>query len=366
MHRTRVAGSHMCGHRATYLPDVFPGEPWESIREQILSKAGIRKDNDNVTFYVYDTVVVKKTIFQHELSYIKTHFVDLGIIQDVGNFMNKHYDDYIPYVVTRSGKVLVDKREYVRNIASIYDVLRIVDNVDASVVDRMKMDLGYNLAIYKNNTDSMRQASAFLVLALDLGVVNVGQKYDKDISAIVEKLYSAVIDGNLEEDFELGEVLMALSIVRPKSDILDGELQHIATILANRNANIFQLNWYMKFIEAYNCDKAHDIGLSNTMYDLLKDIVKKINDGDETNYIAVAYECTTCMFLCAHKANVKFHGTYHLVKEIRRLYALLVNRYNKNYGLFTFKDGSMRIDITGHILNGFHYMAQCNKKYRLH
>lgn len=51
------------GHRATYLPHVFPGETWKYIINRLTKKAGI-SDKSNYKFYAYNAIIYKKQIIR--------------------------------------------------------------------------------------------------------------------------------------------------------------------------------------------------------------------------------------------------------------------------------------------------------------
>lgn len=333
--------------RATYLPDVFPDKSWQYIKESVTDKAHI-SDNKNIIFYAYDTLIIKMNLREfnnHNISEIKN---------GITSFFNKYYTDFVPYEVSK-GKIIIDKKEYVRNIATIYDILKLL-NVEDSVRQAAQQNLEYYISLYLENPDVLRQASSFLVLALSLSK----NKYTKIIQDICNTLYSHVIKKNLEKQFELGEVLIALSIVCPKREILNEQLEYVKEILQNTETNIFQLNWFMKFIEAYDAYSAY----FEIMLNKILEIVYVIDHNYETNYLAVSYECLTCALLYCTRNNIKLGELKNKIKkEIERIYQIIITRYNKEYCLFMFTNGTMRIDITCHILNGINYFEQNNKMF---
>ena len=77
-------------------------------------------------------------------------------------------------------------------------------------------------------------------------------------------------------------------------------------------------------------------------------ITKKFNERTETNYLATAFEglCSLRHFVLNISDMVKVND------RVLYLFYLLQGRYNGGKGLYSFLDGDMRMDMTGHTLNG--------------
>ena len=179
----------------------------------------------------------------------------------------------------------------------------------------------------------MRQASAFLVLLLR----SISEeKYERDIAQITDALYQQVDD--LEPQFELGEVLMALSMVNPKPEILNTQIDKIIQSIEKNEPkleDIFQYNWISKFILAYKNDESRK--LFRVLYEKVMNVLPLLTYQEETNYLAVTYECLASL----HSYDrIDWGWTF-----IDNLTAALMKRYNREYGLFGFKNGDMRFDI---------------------
>ncbi len=71
-------------------------------------------------------------------------------------------------------------------------------------------------------------------------------------------------------------------------------------------------------------------------------------NNNETNYIAVEFE----LFATLYSIIDDLHRKIQIEKYIKNLMIELENRKNY-YGLYEFTDGTARLDITGHVLNGF-------------
>ena len=72
-----------------------------------------------------------------------------------------------------------------------------------------------------------------------------------------------------------------------------------------------------------------------------------INQNEETNYYAVAYEGITSLYNI-----IENNEKMYLEPIIEKLFIILNNRKN-HYGLYKFLDNSVRLDITGHVINGY-------------
>lgn len=336
-------------HRATYLPNVFPNSDWKTIKTNLLTKASISHANVNDTnFFAYNTIIKEGTIGYN----VSSNIIKLKVTQ----FMNKYYTTFIPYSI-ENNEIKINKLEYVRNIASMYDTLKILPQINSNVMTSIEQNIDYYIDIYNADPINMRQASAFLLLTLKFFS---NTKYDYTKEKIHNTLYDHTKRKELEKQFELGEVLMALAITHPIKDILDSNIQYIKKIIESQiNIEIFQLNWYMKFIEAY--DKSCNIDLAKLIITHVLGIVVDIDVKFETNYLAVAYECLTCSLLYLSKYKVEEH-TKSLLDEINRIYRLIIKRYNNQYSLLEFNNGNIRIDITFHFLSGIYYLDEYYKK----
>jgi hypothetical protein len=67
----------------------------------------------------------------------------------------------------------------------------------------------------------------------------------------------------------------------------------------------------------------------------------------ETNYLAVAFEC-----LCHICRYLNENTNTYLYDYLLLLFVILQNKQDKANGLYKFSDGSARLDITSHIING--------------
>jgi hypothetical protein len=85
------------------------------------------------------------------------------------------------------------------------------------------------------------------------------------------------------------------------------------------------------------------------LIDKIVDYIDKYPNNNETNYLAVEFECLTALYYIIDKKEYQ----QKIEKCIELILIELQNRTNLN-GLYKFKNGDVRLDITGHILNGFY------------
>lgn len=270
-------------------------------------------------------------------------------IDGIKDFVNHYYKDFIMYEV-KENRIIIDETEYVRNIATMYDIMQLqayyqskksTDVINLHVLGKIDENATFYLLLYKEKPLAMRQASAFLALLLR---TISKEKYESDIKQITRTLYQQIND--LEPQFELGEVLMALSMLNPKKDILDDQINKIIKNIEQnepRLDTIFQYNWLSKFILVYKNDQSKK--LFTILCEKVMHVLRSFTYEEETNYLAVAYECLASLYL--------YDKSIQVADVIENLTKALIKRYNPKYGLFEFKNGDMRLDITGHIINGF-------------
>jgi len=307
--------------RGTYLPKVFKTKNWGEISASLLQKAQVKKGK----FFQYETSVIEgklRTIFDRE-------YLD-WIAQEYLIFMELNYGDFVPYMV-ESGKVIIDKTENVRNCATLCELLDFP--VSKNLGAKIRRDIKYYVAKSKNS--NMQQANAFLIMAM----AKIDGKVSQTLVDICDDLYKN-LDG-MDAQFQLGETLIGLHKVCPRIK----ELAHWQKWMEKRLEgldmridNIFEYNWQAKFLFEIRKDipaKAHAVELLRRLIGL------KITADMETNYLAVYFE-----------AMMSLWGILggDMLPNILPVWILLLQRWKG--GLFYFKNGTARIDITGHVISG--------------
>jgi len=332
--------------KATYLPEVFKNMEWNDIKISLINKAGIL--NNNIVFYAYKTYIEETTLLLH----LKTM---------ITYFFNNYYNNFIPYEINTNIKI--DITQDVRNIASMLDIYDIVnEDVKLKIWDNVK----YYINEYNKDAIKMRQSSAFLLLLLNKLLKENINNADKQLIEtmminIKQNLYNQIDE--LESKFELGEVLMALSIIDKTNNKLDNQINKIINIIGNQKEvdDIFQYNWLCKFILEYdNYKKSYK--LFELLMKKISIIMLYIDEKYETNYIAVLFECLSSLIFVGINNLLEIEYNKY-INKIEQLILIIIQRKNKQYHLFEFINGNIRIDITGHILNGLNYMEQYYNKF---
>lgn len=320
------------GHHATYLPDVFPDEPWSNIKRSLLNKADIGNIRQ-VNFYGYRAHIVSKSLFDY-------------LILPVKATIEKIYKDFIPYELVNN-KVIVDVHQDVRNLGTIYDILKMEDygyQLNNQVKQKMVNNVEYYVNKYQQNKDSnMKQASIFLLLNLDKLKIHL------DVQETIVRDLLQNLD-KMEEDFELGEAIYALSTIGKidKDNNIFEKIYSSKKVYEPTKNDIFRYNWHTKCLRLFKTDYVKYLAES------IKKIVSEFTDNEETNYYAVALEAMTSFY---KYINSEAYDDFD--KLIEKMIILLNNR--KRDGLYEFTNKTIRLDITGHVLNCYYNLAERSK-----
>lgn len=349
--------------RATYLPGVFPRTTsWKNLTTSLKTKAKLNEEKEkdekeNVSYFAYDIVQYSKTLW-HMLDQDFLRYLFLPKILD---FLNKNYDDFIPYAIEHD-KTIRDKNEAVRNIATIYDMYRagtvFSDQLSRNVLEKMTKNIMEYATQYQKNPKQLRQASSFLLLAIS--AMNISADL---IPQICQRLSSQL--ETLEPNFELGEALVAIYSVCQKKDDQDqkndqyqkndqdqkDEQDLFKTDFENvTKGDIFKLNWQAQAqaqIQTKAQAQAQKTRNVENLARAISSLVSRMNvKQTESNYLAVALEGLSSLYPFLNDDYQE-----RIKSIIWKLFYELEHRVDKN-GFITFLSGSVRLDITGHVLNG--------------
>lgn len=331
------------GNRATFLPHVFKDKPWKFIKEQIIGKAHSSK-NAKSGFVAYRAKIYSSRLIDlFNQNYLKFIFGSFAT-----NFINSNYKFFVPYEMTKNKKTRYVKEEYVRNLATLNDFLRIQKyskSIDPKIMKKIERDVKYYAKIYEERPVELRQASAFLLLSLY--ELEIDQELQQ---AICNHLYNTL--KQMDRDFELGECLIALASVCPDKGVL---LKWQKNMEKSENSNnrlneIFRLNWDSKYLFALWENHLATESMIKSAYRLagkLHTLYQKFWEKEyETNYLAVCFEA-----FCSLLPYLDDKYKVELLNNIFSLFYLLQLRHN-DLELYEFKNNTARIDITGHVLNG--------------
>jgi AMMECR1 domain-containing protein len=360
--------------RATYLPKVFPADTsWGNLRSTLTSKAGGTGNDTTFTFQSYPTKVYGKKISDtrcdpvHQLGGDTIQTLGATLQQRFVRFINQSYLQLsgLPYLVGRDGQVVVDDTQDVRNLATIADLLSpaLKPHLDSKVKILIVDQLPTYYQKFTQDPELMRQASAFLLLALSYSQTNPSAQ-----QRIITYLFQNL--DRLEPRFEQGEVAIALKQVgllthrEPRLSRLH-RIQAEMYQYVNRPDftldDIFTYNWQAKYLLAL-CQRpqpqpskeyrGHLTLLTQRMLELSERMLT--NPETETNYLAVAWEGLASVFALLHKPT----SQTKVSERLNQLFRSLMKRYRSDNGLFYFTDGQARIDITGHVLAGIHTLPE--------
>jgi hypothetical protein len=255
------------------------------------------------------------------------------------------------------GKVIIDKTENVRNCATLCELLDFP--VSKKLEAKIRRDIKYYLGKWKNR--NQQQANAFLIMA----IAKIEGKVSQTLVDICDDLYKN-LDG-MDPQFQLGETLIGLHQVCPRIKELahwQKWMQNRLEKLDNDIQNIFEYNWQAKYLFEIRKDipaKAHSEELLRRLTGM------KITDAMETNYLAVYFEAMMSLWGTL--------GGNAIFRIILPVWVYLLQRWkngvfktqeiknSSSFYLFYFKNGTARIDITGHIINGLKvYTLMENKR----
>ena len=345
--------------RATYLPKVFQTKNWAEISASLLQKAQIKKGK----FFQYETSVVEgklRTIFDRE--YLE------WIAQEYLIFMEVNYGDFVPYMV-ESGQIITDKTENVRNCATLCELLDFP--VSENLRAKIRRNIKYYAAKWKNQ--NMEQANAFLIMAM----AKIGGNFTQTLSDICDELYknldgiehslishSEINEGShykfakriyMDPQFQLGETLIGLFKVCPRIKEMEywqKWMEKRLEMLDGHIENIFEYTWQAKFL----FEIRKDILAKSHAEELLKRLIRlKITNDMETNYLAVYFEAMMSLWgiLGGDILDIIFPIWIYLLQRWKN--GVFNNQEIKTrrvFNLFYFKNGTARIDITGHVISG--------------
>lgn len=409
-----VVISPKSSYTATYLPGVFPSTTsWQELTKSLLAKAGIsrqigvlgpqtRKKNrlvmrtqktrgtetgkGDVKWFAYKTTTSTCRLADYllapehalmRLAKINSGLADLIISTDKQNPGRE-----IPYEVVLGPdgkkKVAYDNKQYVRNISMVLDMQSVAEVLtekakeNKSLVGRIDKPLDWisckqymkpfetdNILKFDNSPELAHAAAHALGLAKLLG-----NKHLMDV--IYDFLYVRVDAQKLEPSFEWGQVLIGLIKFNPVDayfvDMITKELGREPEIPED---DIFGTNWHIQVLVAI-CragldKKSVELGklvnikgqeLSTRFINLAP---RLLVSSAETNFWAVGFEAATGLEYLIRQNKVML-GQKEMVELQNQCISAIYNleqMYDARIGAYKFKDGTARLDITGHVLSGW-------------
>ena len=386
------------GKTTTFLPNVFPNGDWSQIQLELKKKSGTR-GNLYGKFLAFTTAKTKNSIRNTIFS---DAYLDFYITNSVKT-ITKYFQElnYVPYSLKSNGQeAFVNKNEYVRNIATLYDLLRFnlkkdqnLFNLIITTLKDIKPFIIKSLSVNhakrtNNNSLPGYSAIAFYLLCLT-HLYHNQQQQGGLIRDIKNFLFQNIV--NMEHEFELPECLIALCYVSTRKDekkillhklhdlleenqkkeqlirkIKEGKKQKLFKNESDykiiRGA-IFQKNWISKYIYTLYIKQ---IGLPDDFKENVTSLKKEMisfkkyfqDQYMETNEIAVCFEglCSLLYITPFEKDDRTFDQIWNLFLEL--------NCRMKDFLFYFIQDKTFRIDITGHVLNGIYVLYMMNKSIK--
>lgn len=313
----------------TFLPAVFPDKDWDFVKEMLVKKGGFY--SNKLDFYAYQCEIFSMKVTDY-------------YFQPIQQFINKKYKNFVPHEIIND-IVVIDRSESIRNLSVIYNILLMDEcgyQISKSVRKCIHDNIKYYWEMYQKG-NNMRQASAFLMLDMclmgNLSWITIKNNLLEQLNNESKNSFQGM-DLNLE----MGEILWALHRVDPNNDIIKRYIDLIPKLDQDMNSeiDIFRYNWFSK--------SAKFVRDGTYKYLLVEKIIKYIHDHpekDETNYLAVEFESLATLYCCLDDYSTKKRIEGYLEKLLVRLQ----ERKNK-FGFYQFHNGTVRLDITGHVMNG--------------
>jgi AMMECR1 domain-containing protein len=361
----------------TYLPNVWPGKKLLNIQNNLKIKA---QANQCENWYKYRVNYKKDNFFNLMMYTLKNGVWNLEYFID--QYFSKY--DFIFYSVRRDGtfKIEKNKRQLIRNLACIELLKKLklkkktVGKLDACIVfyQEIMNNNQWNYGI--QNKIAMGQNLLKRNIFLNNGVKK--DICDSDVYKIITDVeFTLGQYGIFYADYcilELKKKLAELQKMKRKIDAIVAESSY-------NYREVFKINWFSQFLFHFllfvtktpNNDDINNINkkeiiikelyiLWNDITEILFAIVNKTSFVDqETNFLAVAFE--SLCFL--KKALIYFekkliNNSYNNKKQrkikqtIFYLFLHLEKRkfQNTDFCLYSFLDGTSRLDISCHIFNG--------------
>ena len=314
------------GYRATYLPNVFNNISWEEITNSVKQKAGIT--NNKVSYYAYKIKKIRKRI----IDILKDGIFGYYSMKYYTQFLlsNAIYTKEFPFPYTIKNNEIIYSNEQVRNISCFNELINYYtlynDLLTNTQLNKIKNII---LSYLKNINNYSSQALSFLGNTITFFKIKNNLK-----KQFCTKLKNSLTKA--ENEFEKPELIIGLKDAN--CDINYEEI--IKTLYFDEKSSVFHMNWVIQTFSKFN------IKLNNK---LIKIFIKKVNtiinniDNEETNSITVSFEA--CSFLLYNNKILNYAFRLWISLEKRRKHNMLYSFINNN---------ESRIDISGHINNGFY------------
>ncbi len=315
--------------RATYLPNVFPRISWKKLLESIKGKAGISPIENDFEVFAYKIKQLKtqfiSLLTDKIFSYINIYHFSRFLLDNINTTLPLPFQ--LPYSC-KNNILEYNSEDDVRNIATIGDLVKYTSLPGIITKDEIK-PIKHIIDLILGTMNYSSQALSFLGHILK-------NKNSKIKNRYYMKLLMDLKDA--EEQFEKPEIIIGL---HKAGFMLKSEKEILESLIFISDDTIFKMNWNIQAICSFGIKPSKQ--LVNILITKINQMIQGIEQ-IETNYIAVAFEA-----LCFAINN---QNRKKLLSLLFILFFELEKRKSCYDVLYTFLDGSARVDITGHINNG--------------
>ena len=310
--------------KATYLPGVFPNISWDNMIISLKSKANIT--SNDFQLFAYKITQIKSTF----LSILTSEIFTYNCIFNFSRLLidNMKLNLPFPFIYACKNNILEwNNNDDVRNISTLSDVFKYINLYPDIATNTEFKNVKHKIFTILQNIDQYSSQS-LSCLGYIYKAFNIKNAF------FCEKLLHDLPFS--ENDFEKPEIVIGLN----NAGCLVNEKQHPLTYYPSDS--IFKMNLIIHTLVSFNKKPSRKLVviLENKIDEILSN--KK---NTETNFIAVAFEA-----LCLVN---KIYNKTHLLHKIFELFFELEQRRTGCNVLYTFLDKTARVDITGHIINGF-------------
>lgn len=378
------------GSRATYLPHVFPDSiEWVKLKSSLISKAGIVSNtntNKPVKFLAYGIIQLKDNLIDvigydgYFIFLCKTFIDSFTKFTLKLNSDNIDKNTCIPYIIDENN-ASINKNDAVRNLSTIEVVINCIvkcnyDNKE--IINVCRQVIKYYIKKLVNSTDYLSHANLVsLICTWNRIIENEFTISNQIIYSLKQRI------PNAEEDFERGQIILAILEYMINNNFNNNEInifiiyvyeiynKSLSSKLKSLKVtldNVFKMNWDSQVL--YKLSLYHNSVGNNkiNIFALLNKIAleyiklfdtfnEKTISNLESNYLVVMVEGISNILNVfeLRKSENKYVNKNNLetlkIIKSKLLKILMKNRWSN--GFINFKDGTARLDITGHLLNAF-------------
>lgn len=325
--------------RATYLPGVFPVISWDELINSIKKKANITPDYyDNYEVFCYKILQIKGqfiNLLQHKIFCYSSLLRYSRFLID-----NMRSELKFPFPYLCKNNILEwNLTDEVRNISVLGDIIK-YNSLYPNIISKEKLRI-----IKKKIIDILSELENYSSQSLSfLGHIFIDIKYNNFNMQDIKKRFCKKLLQDLpfaENQFEKWEIIIGLQKAGYKFKI------NKDLFIFTLNDSIFKMNWIIQSIISIGNKPSKE--LVNILVDKINNIIE-YNKDIETNYIAVSFEALCFVYNSMNDIDILY--------KIFELFIELENRKKCMDILYIFQNKTARVDISGHVNNGFFELLQ--------